>query len=1058
MKTLKILILLCIGVICNFCEKDFISINRHTWRCKSRISRNEGDHYGDVRREAIEVLPVENINVISNSNELKCSCGKKCKGLRGLRSHQRSCKAIKGLNDDEVNDNELDYTNESDDAIESITENITEEVPFLKSGVKLPSNEAQWKEANDYFKAYLPCCEVSRNPLDNVITNFNSVVYNYFKDSFGTVKDNQKVDQKLRENYNTFSKSQLKRELTKLKRLGNDANAIRYVSRLLRQKISNKEASILSGTDHNYEVTKNFWSYCKMIFESNQQILPSFDKATCETYFINMFRSLSRFKKFTIPNWIPKFRDPTIDFDLSPPSYHQINKIIQKMKAKGSPCPLDQLSILCFKRCPYLRSYLLALYTEVWNQKYIPKEWRKAITILIHKKDTNSDPANFRPITLEPVALKIFTSLLRNRMYNFLLNNNYIETDIQKGFIPGMSGTFEHIAHLSYVVNQARNKQRSLTVTLVDLRNAFGEVHHNLIDTILEFHHIPLEMRQIVKSLYGDFHTAIATKLYVTHFLKFSKGVLQGDCLSPLLFNLIINSFVQHAKSTDLNQLGYHFIKGLLPRHWYQFADDAAIVTAMESNNQILLNKFSRWCTWCDMLIRVDKCYSFGIRKENNRSQQVKPVLFINNLLVKAIDIGQSFVYLGKHFDFEMKDSEHKNILLNKFKHLMGEIDKLPLHPKHKIQLYQRYVLSKISWHFTVTNISQTWVKQNLDNILSSFIRSWFGIPISGTLDFTTLSKKYFGLNIIMTSSKFIQCQVTFRKNLKNSINPDIQKKFNDTQKEQNIQYDSYCSTREALKAIRKKTATDASAKLTTQKLVMSSIWEFADEKFTKYWYKALDKLPRGIYSFVIRYLNNTLPNASNTFKWKISTSPYCPNCNLLQSLGHVVSGCSISLNEKRYNWRHDSFLLNLASIIPRNPLTSLYCDIPGFSSPSIVTGERYRPDMIIRKGNILWLIELTIGFETNILKNLQRKREHYRILIDDLKNRYEKVNFVNLSLGACGVFGKDSNLDSLLRDLGLSRQEISYNVSKLSNNCIRTTYYIFCCTNKDWFTPELFS
>ena len=101
--------------------------------------------------------------------------------------------------------------------------------------------------------------------------------------------------------------------------------------------------------------------------------------------------------------------------------------------------------------------------------------------------------------------------------------------------------------------------------------------------------------------------------------------------------------------------LGYHFIKGLLPRHWYQFADDAAIVTAMESNNQILLNKFSRWCIWCDMLIRVDKCYSFGIRKENNRSQQFKPMLFINNLLVKAIDIGQSFVYLGKHFDFEMK-------------------------------------------------------------------------------------------------------------------------------------------------------------------------------------------------------------------------------------------------------------------------------------------------------------------------------------------------------------------------------------------------------------------
>jgi len=476
----------------------------------------------------------------------------------------------------------------------------------------------------------------------------------------------------------------------------------------------------------------------------------------------------------------------------------------------------------------------------------------------------------------------------------------------------------------------------------------------------------------------------------------------------------------------------------------------------MESNNQVLLNKFSRWCTWCDMLIRVDKCYSFGIRKENNRSQQVKPVLFINNELVKAIDIGESFVYLGKYFDFEMKDVEHKNILLNKFKYLMESIDKLPLHPRHKIQLYQRYVLSKISWHFTVTNISQTWVKQNLDNVLSSFIRSWLGIPISGTLDFITLSKTNFGLNLIMTSTKFIQCQVTFRKNMKNSTNTDIRKIYNETQKSQNIQYDSYCSTREALKSVREKTAADTIANLTTQKLVISSIWEFADESFNKFWYKSLDKLPRGIYSFVIRYLNNTLPNATNTFKWKTSTSPNCPNCNHLQSLGHVVSGCLVSLNQKRYNWRHDSFLSNLSSIIPRNSSISFFCDIPGFTSPSLITGERYRPDMIIKKGNILWVLELTIGFETNILKNTQRKRDHYKTVIDDLKERYEKVNFVNLSLGASGVFGKDNNFISLLKELGLTSQEISYNVSKLSNICIRATYYIFCSRNKDWSNPNL--
>ena len=69
--------------------------------------------------------------------------------------------------------------------------------------------------------------------------------------------------------------------------------------------------------------------------------------------------------------------------------------------------------------------------------------------------------------------------------------NKYIETNFQKGFTPKMSGTWEHIAQLSYLINQSRKKQRSITITLLDLKNAFGEVSHNLIETTLKYHHIP---------------------------------------------------------------------------------------------------------------------------------------------------------------------------------------------------------------------------------------------------------------------------------------------------------------------------------------------------------------------------------------------------------------------------------------------------------------------------------------------------------------------------------------------------------------------------------------
>ena len=103
----------------------------------------------------------------------------------------------------------------------------------------------------------------------------------------------------------------------------------------------------------------------------------------------------------------------------------------------------------------------------------------------------------------------------------------------------------------------------------------------------------------------------------------------------------------------------------LNPIHWFQFADDAAVITGQESENQHLLNHFSLWCQWSDMIIRVDKCSTFGITKVLTRSAQYLPKLLIGNRLIPSIKIGESFKYLGRFFDFDMSDKEHKSELIS---------------------------------------------------------------------------------------------------------------------------------------------------------------------------------------------------------------------------------------------------------------------------------------------------------------------------------------------------------------------------------------------------------
>jgi hypothetical protein len=78
---------------------------------------------------------------------------------------------------------------------------------------------------------------------------------------------------------------------------------------------------------------------------------------------------------------------------------------------------------------------------------------------------------------------------------------------------------------------------------------------------------------------------------------------------------MCFNTFIQHIKAEKYRQFDFYF-KLLNPIHWFQFADDATVITGQEwPENQHLLNRFSIWCQWSNMIIRVDKCSTFGIKK-----------------------------------------------------------------------------------------------------------------------------------------------------------------------------------------------------------------------------------------------------------------------------------------------------------------------------------------------------------------------------------------------------------------------------------------------------------
>ena len=101
--------------------------------------------------------------------------------------------------------------------------------------------------------------------------------------------------------------------------------------------------------------------------------------------------------------------------------------------------------------------------------------------------------------------------------------------------------------------------------------------------------------------------------------------------------------------------------------------------------------------------------------------------------------------------------------------------------------------------------------------------------------------------------------------------------------------------------------------------------------------------LPKNIYNFTIRHINNSLPTLKNMARWGLSQSPDCSFCLNPESLLHVVAGCQQYLD--RVTWRHDSILKFIAKSL--QPVINVHSSLYGFLNPSIITGENCRLDFL---------------------------------------------------------------------------------------------------------------
>ena len=148
--------------------------------------------------------------------------------------------------------------------------------------------------------------------------------------------------------------------------------------------------------------------------------------------------------------------------------------------------------------------------------------------------------------------------------------------------------------------------------------------------------------------------------------------------------------------------------------------------------------------------------------------------------------------------------------------------------------------------------------------------------------------------------------------------------------------------------------------------------------------------LPKGILPFALKATTNTLNTPDNLRRWGKKKLANCSLCGNHCTLLHILNYCSVSLNQRRYDWRHDSIVNLLTSTLLEGKPSDIdiYSDIEGYkinggTIPGDILCTLERPDIVLveRKSRKITLLELTCSFESNIDAAHLRKQRQYQDL-----------------------------------------------------------------------------
>uniref|UniRef100_A0A8D8SEP2 Craniofacial development protein 2 n=1 Tax=Cacopsylla melanoneura TaxID=428564 RepID=A0A8D8SEP2_9HEMI len=275
---------------------------------------------------------------------------------------------------------------------------------------------------------------------------------------------------------------------------------------------------------------------------------------------------------------------------------------------------------------------ITVLINKIYDTGIWPEDLLRTTLVPLPKKPNATECKDFRTISFICHLTKAITKIIMKRIERKIEDNM---GDDQFGFRKGR-GTRDAMACVRMLSEKMLEFNKELYVCFVDWEKAFDRVDWNILLKVLKDIDINWKDRRLIRELYKGQKVVVRVEDEETEEVVIGRGVRQGCCMSPVLFNLYAEKLMEEALEQSSGvSVGSEKIKSI------KYADDQAVLAESEEDLQRMMENIHNAGIRYGMKINISKT------KVMRMSKKVTEERMKVTLEGKYLEQVENFKYLG---------------------------------------------------------------------------------------------------------------------------------------------------------------------------------------------------------------------------------------------------------------------------------------------------------------------------------------------------------------------------------------------------------------------------